>query len=81
VRCLPGDLPENIEVDVSSLGIGDNLKVSDLKLDQKIEVLEDPETVIATVVAPRAEEPTPEVTPEAGAEPEVIKKGKTDEQE
>ena len=80
VRCLPGDLPENVEVDVSSLGIGDNLKVSDLKLDQKIEVLDDPETVIATVVAPRAEEPTPEIAVEAGSEPEVIKKGKTEEQ-
>jgi large subunit ribosomal protein L25 len=80
VRCLPGDLPESVEVDVTSLGIGDNLKVSDLKLDQKIEVLDDPETVIATVVAPRAEEPAPEVVAEAGAEPEVIKKGKTEEQ-
>jgi large subunit ribosomal protein L25 len=81
VRCLPGDLPENVEVDVSGLGIGDKLKVSDLKLDQKIEVLEDPETVIATVGAPRAEEPAPEVVAEAGTEPEVIKKGKTEEQE
>jgi large subunit ribosomal protein L25 len=79
VRCLPGDLPENIEVDVTSLGVGDNLKVSDLKLDSKIELLDDPETVIATVVAPRAEEPAAEFAAEAGSEPEVIKKGKTEE--
>jgi len=81
VRCLPGDLPENIEVDVTSLGIGDNLKVGDLKLDEKIEILEDPETVIATVTAPRVEEAVPEVAPEPTAEPEVIKKGKAEETE
>jgi large subunit ribosomal protein L25 len=80
VRCLPGDLPESVEVDVSNLGVGENLKVSDLKLDQKIEVLDDPETVVATVGAPRAEEPAPETAAEAGSEPEVIKKGKTEEQ-
>ena len=81
VRCLPGDLPSVIEVDVTPLGIGDNFKVGDLKLDGKVEILDDPETLIATVVAPRAEEPAPEVAPEAAAEPEVIKKGKAEEAE
>jgi large subunit ribosomal protein L25 len=81
VRCLPRDLPSVIEVDVTPLGIGDNFKISDLKLDAAIEVLDDSETVIATVVPPRIEEPTPEVTPEAAAEPEVIKKGKAEETE
>jgi large subunit ribosomal protein L25 len=79
VRCLPKDLPSIIEVDVTPLGIGDKFKVGDLKLDSKVEILDDPETVIATVVALRAEEPAPEVTPEAAAEPEVIKKGKAEE--
>ena len=81
VRCLPRDLPSVIEVDVTPLGIGDNFKVGDLKLDSKVEILDDPETVIATVVAPRIEEPEPEVAPEAAAEPEVIKKGKAEEAE
>lgn len=79
VRCLPGDLPSVVEVDVTPLGIGDKFKVGDLKLDSRVEILNDPETVIATVVAPRAEEPAPEVAPGAGSEPEVIKKGKTEE--
>lgn len=79
VRCLPGDLPAAVEVDVTPLGIGDNFKVGDLKLDDRIEVLDDPETVIATVVAPRVEEPVAEVPVEASAEPEVIKKGKAEE--
>jgi len=81
VRCLPMDLPAAIEVDVTNLGVGDNFKVSDLKPDEKIEVLEDSESVIATVVALRAEEPAPEAALEAAAEPEVIKKGKAEETE
>ena len=81
VRCLPRDLPSIIEVDVTPLGIGDKVKVGDLKLDSKIEILDDPETLIATVVAPRVEEPAPEVAPEAAAEPVVIKKGKAEEAE
>ncbi len=80
IRCLPTDVPQSIEVDVTSLGVGDNFKVGDLKLDEKIEVLEDPETVIATVVALRIEEPVVEAPAEAAVEPEVIKKGKAEEQ-
>jgi large subunit ribosomal protein L25 len=80
VRCLPGDLPSSIDVDVTPLKIGDKIKVGDLKLDSKVEVLNDPETIIAMVVAPRAEEPAPETVAE-GSEPEVIKKGKGEEAE
>ena len=81
VRCLPGDLPSFVEVDVTPMSIGDKIKVGDLKLDSKVEVLDDPETMIVTVSAPRAEEPAPEITPEAATEPEVIKKGKGEEAE
>jgi large subunit ribosomal protein L25 len=79
IRCLPGDLPEVIEVDVTSLGIGDHLYVRDLKLGDWIEVLTDPDKVLVTVIAPRVEEEAPGAV-EGAAEPEVIKKGKTDEQ-
>ena len=74
---------DSIEVDVSGMEIGDHIRVSDLKIDtEKIEVLADPELLIATVVPPRVEEePVAEVAPEAAAEPEVIKKGKTEEEE
>jgi len=83
ISCLPGDLPDSIEVDVSHLQIGDHLRVSDLKIDsEKIEVLADPELLIATVVPPRVEEePVVEAAPEGAVEPEVIKKGKTEEEE
>ena len=79
ISCLPTDVPQTIEVDVTPLGIGDHFRVSDLKIDRdKIEVLADDELVLATVVAARVEE---EATPaaEEPAEPEVIKKGKTEE--
>ena len=78
VRCLPGDLPDTITIDVTPLGIGNHISVKDLNLGDKVEIINDPETVICTVAAPRvAEEP---VEAEAAAEPEVIKKGKTDEE-
>ena len=77
VRCLPRDLPEYIEVDVTPLVLGHHLRVSDLKLDaDKFQVVTDADAVIATVVAPRVEEAVAET---AVAEPEVIKKGKADE--
>lgn len=80
IRCLPGDLPDHIEVDVTPLGIGQNIRVGDLKLDaSKIEVLNDAEQVIVTVVPPRTEE-AEAPTAETPAEPEVIKKGKTEEE-
>jgi large subunit ribosomal protein L25 len=78
VRCLPGDLPAVVEVDVTNLVIGDHLSVKDLNLGDKIEILDDPNSVIVTLSAPRAEE-TPEVVTETTAEPEVIKKGKIEE--
>lgn len=79
IRCLPGDLPESIEVDVTSLGIGDHLNVGQIKANEKVEILNDAEVVVATVIAPRTgEEPT---ASEAPAEPEVIKKGKAEESE
>ena len=82
IRCLPGDLPDAIEVNVSALGIGHHFRVSDLQIDRdKIEVLADPSVMLATVVPPRIEEePTVAATAEAPAEPEVIKKGKTEEE-
>jgi large subunit ribosomal protein L25 len=81
IECLPADIPDKIPVDVSALEIGKHLRVSDLKLSDKVTVLTDPDVVVVHVVAPRLEE---EVAPAAeaaapveGTEPEVIKKGKT----
>ena len=66
-----------IEVDVTNLGLGDHISVKDLKLGDKIDLMDDPNKVLATVVAPKAEEPAEGAA--EGAEPEVLKKGKAEE--
>ncbi len=83
VECLPGAIPDSIEVDVTALGIHDVLRVSDLKVPEGVQILEDVERVVISIGVPRAEV-VAEVTPEAEAvvaEPELIKKGKTEEAE
>ncbi len=80
VECLPMDIPEKLSVDVSELEIGKHVRVSDIKVSDKVKVLTEPDIVVVHVVAPRAEEevaPAAEaVAVEGAAEPEVIKKGK-----
>jgi large subunit ribosomal protein L25 len=56
VRCLPTDVPERIDADVSSLGVGDALKVADLAAGRDFAILNDPESVVATIAAPVSEE-------------------------
>ncbi len=57
VSCLPGDLPSEIEVDISVLkSFGDTISVGSLKLSSAITVKIDPDTVIASVAEPRSEE-------------------------
>ena len=82
IECLPGDIPSHIDVDVTNLSMGDVLRVSDLPHSDKLKFLTDEDTTVAHVVAIK-EEAAPaaeEVAAAAGApaEPEVVKKGKTD---
>lgn len=53
VECLPKDLPESINCDVSELEAGDRVTAGDLVLPPGVEMISEPETVIATVLAPR----------------------------
>ncbi len=78
VECLPADIPEHLDVDVSSLKINQHVSVSSLPVSDRVTILDDPDGIIALVAAPRAEEVAApaEAAPEAAAEPEVIKKGK-----
>jgi large subunit ribosomal protein L25 len=82
IRCEPREIPDAIDVDVSNLGVHDVLHISDIQVGEGIEVLDQPETVIATVGIIK-EEPVaaPAVEVEAPAEPEVIGKGKKEEEE
>ena len=90
VQCLPTDIPERIDVDVSELMLHQSIRVRDLAVDPKWKPVTEGDRILAHVVVPRAEEvaATPAAdaaaTPAAavaGSEPEVIKKGKTDKDE
>jgi len=53
VECLPRDLPEKIQVDVSKLNTGDSIHVRDLDLGEKVRIMTNPEAVIVTVIIPK----------------------------
>ncbi|MBZ5552394.1 MAG: 50S ribosomal protein L25 [Acidobacteriia bacterium] len=80
IQCLPADIPDHIDVDVTELVFGTNIRVGDLKVDSKIKILSDPNLTVAHLTTVREEKAAAEVVegaaPEAPAEPEVIKKGK-----
>ena len=81
IRCRPGIIPDFITADVSGLGAHDVLHVSDIKVDEGITIVTDPETAVATVATVR-EEQVEERTPEDEvSEPEVIGKGKKEDEE
>jgi large subunit ribosomal protein L25 len=79
IECLPSDIPESIQVDVSPLKINDYIRVKNLPPMPRIKILSDPEVVIVTIVPPLKEE-VPVEAPAEAAEPEVIKKGKVAEE-
>ena len=84
VECLPGDVPESMVVDISQLEIGDNLRVADLQVgSSKVTVITDSDVVLLAVVPPVAEEEEEEVEEEEleVEGPEVIQKGKADDDE
>src|ERR1041385_58152 len=81
VECLPNAIPDKIDIDVTALGIHEYQRVSDLKLPEGVKVLEDRERVGVGVTHARAEVVEAAATTEAApAEPEVIKKGKPEEE-
>ena len=81
IRCQPRDIPEHIDVDVTEMKVHDVLHVSDIPTPAGVEILEAPDTVIATIGVVK-EEPVAvaPVEGEAPAEPEVIGKGKKEEE-
>ncbi len=74
IQCLPGDIPKSIDIDVTSLKIGDSVHVKDIQLE-KAKILSDSNFTIATVVPPVAEEKkAEEVAAEAAEGAEVKEK-------
>ena len=80
IEVLPSDIPEHVELDVTALAIGHSLYVRDVTIP-KARVLNDPDTPICTVVAPRTEEAPAVVEEVATTEPELIRKPKPEEGE
>lgn len=82
IRCEPREIPDAIDIDVSNLKVHEVLHISDIPVDERIEILNSPETVIATVGIVK-EEPVAAAPAEGEgvAEPEVIGKGKKDDEE
>ena len=82
VRCEPREIPDSLEVDVSNLDVHDVLHVSDIPVSEAVEILTDAEQVIATVGIVKEEvAPVAAAETEEPAEPEVIGKGKKEDEE
>jgi len=83
IECLPDDIPESYTVDVVELMIGQNLRASEIPIGGAVKLVSGPEQVIAHVVALKAEvveAPVEGAVAAVPAEPEVIKKGKKEEE-
>src|SRR4051812_20679381 len=90
VECLPADIPEHIEVNVGDLMLHQGIRIRDVPVNPKVKLVDAPEMMLVHVIMPKAEEaPAPAegaaaaatTAATAPAEPEVIKKGKKDEDE
>jgi len=85
IECLPGDIPENVEVDVSELMLHQGVRLREIAISPKWKSVTDGDAMLVHVIMPKAEEvpaaPEAAAVPAAPAEPEVIKKGKKEEAE
>jgi len=70
IRCLPSQIPDNVEIDVSSLHIGDSVHLGDIQLPPGTKALEDADLTIATVLAPTIEKEVVEKVAEEKVEEE-----------
>lgn len=79
IECLPTAIPNEIKVDITDVKVGQHLEVKDLKLPEGVKILEDEDRVILSVAHAKVEAEGA-AAGEGGAEPEVIAKGKKDEE-
>lgn len=84
VECLPAEIPDAIEIDISEMNLNDAIHLRDVAVGVSWTAVTDPDQMLVHVVTPRtAEEPVAEAAPVvagSGSEPEVIKKGKTEKE-
>jgi large subunit ribosomal protein L25 len=88
VECLPRDIPESLDIDISELHINQSFKVQGMTVPAGVKVLTDPNTVLVLISMPHKEEepfpgekPEGEVAAEEPKEPEVIKKERAEKEE
>lgn len=86
VECLPHNIPESLEIDISELHIQQTFKVENVTPPAGVKILSDPGTVLVLISVPHKEEEFPGETPEEvvaeeGQEPEVIKKERAEKEE
>jgi large subunit ribosomal protein L25 len=84
IECLPGDIPEHVEIDVSELMLHQGVRVREIATNPKWKAISDADMMLVHVIMPKAEEvaapaDAAAAAPAAPAEPEVIKKGKKEE--
>ncbi|NWF84933.1 MAG: 50S ribosomal protein L25 [Bryobacteraceae bacterium] len=83
IECLPDDIPESFTVDVTELLIGQSLRAKEVQMSEGVRLVSNPDQVLSHVVATRGAAETAEAAPgaaPAAPEPEVIKKGKKEEE-
>lgn len=88
VECLPRDIPESLDIDISELHINQSFKVQGMAVPPGVKVLTEPNTVLVLISMPHKEEevfpgekPEGEVAAEEPKEPEVIKKERAEKEE
>jgi large subunit ribosomal protein L25 len=79
VRCLPGNIPNHIDIDISHLNINDSVHVRDLPLPEGVEAVVDGERTVCVLNPPSGAAADQSAGEAATGEPEVIKKAKSDE--
>ncbi len=83
IECLPSDIPEHVEIDVTDLLVGQGVRVRDIATSPKWTPITDADTMLVHIILPKAEEAAAAAAAEGtpgGPEPEVIKKGKKEEE-
>lgn len=68
IKCLPSQIPDSLEIDVTTLNIGDSIHLKDVQLPPGVKILEDVDMTIATVLAPTIEKEVAEEVPEEAEE-------------
>jgi len=79
VECLPLEVPESIEIDISDLDVGDSIHLGKIRLESELEFLEDDNYTVVTVLTPKLEEEEPEEEEEVEGEEAEKEDGETPE--